>query len=636
MLRKQAYQKMADDHSSKIARLLYRDVDVDEHIQNMSSYNLSFFDKLVLCRGLQFSIPEPRISAIDIQATFEEAFWKLEPMLSEDKKELAAATLRSIALNYIKRKGSKPPKPLVRSIQKLKKQDDIVITKPDKGSGVVVMDKLEYIRLLNEASIDDLTKFRPVSQQKPTTRGRPPKYYHPLLAKEKHLESVVRKILPKEMADSVCKKGSRLAHLYGLPKTHKTTLSMRPILSATGTYNYDLAKWLDEKLKPLSINEYTISDVFNFAEEIQHFKLGENVFLVSYDVTALFTNVPLDETIHILADKAFKDNWFNKTYNMNISKDDLTDLLSVATKNQLFQFNGNLYEQVDGVAMGSPLCPLMANAFMCSVEEKLACEKKLPSFYKRYVDDTLALVRDLSDATNLLTCLNEAHPSIQFTMEVATNDRLPFIGMEIIKIDGSLETCVYRKKTNEGLLLHYQSHVDSRYKRSLLRTMLDRAKRLSSTQDFLLPECKNLKGIFLKLKYPEKLIDSAINRLHHPTDPVQTPANSPVRITLPFKDQKSADVVRRRLGDLGTKINQQLQPVFTSKKIADHLKVTEEKPPLINQQSVVYEFTCDLCDTNYIGYTCRHLHQRVEEHKHSVIGKHFRDVHDLIPDNLIT
>ena len=149
--------------------------------------------------------------------------------------------------------------------------------------------------------------------------------------------------------------------------------------------------------------------------------------------------------------------------------------------------------------------------------------------------------------------------------------------------------------------LHYQSHVDSRYKRSLRKTMLDCAKRLSSTQDFLLQECKNLKGMFLKLKYPEKLIDSAINRLHHPTDPAQTPANSPVRITLPFKDQKSADVVRRRLGDLGTKINQQRQPVFTSKKIADHLRVTEEKPPLINQQSVVYEFTCDLCDTNYIA-----------------------------------
>ena len=242
---------------------------------------------------------------------------------------------------------------------------------------------------------------------------------------------------------------------------------------------------------------------------------------------------------------------------------------------------------------------------------------------------------DLSEANDLLTRLNEAHPSVQFTMEVAIDGRLPFIGTEIIKIDGSLEIRVYRKKTNKGLLLHYQSHVDSRYKRSLLRTMLDRAKRLSSTQDFLSQECKNLKGIFLKLKYPEKLIDSAINRLQHPTDPVQTPSDSPVRITLPFKDQKSADVVRRQLGDLGTKINQQLQPVFTSKKIADYLRVTEEKPPLINQQSVVYEFICDLCDTNYIGYTCRHLHQRVEEHKHSVIGKHFRDVHGLTPDSLI-
>ena len=153
----------------------------------------------------------------------------------------------------------------------------------------------------------------------------------------------------------------------------------------------------------MSTNEYTISDVFNFAEEIQHFKLDENGFLVSYDVTALFTNVLLDETIHILVDKAFKDNWFNNTYNMNISKDDLMELLSVATTNELFQFNGNLYEQVDGVAMKSPLGPLIVNAIMCSVEEKLARKNKLPSFYKRYVDDTLALVRDLSEANDLLT-----------------------------------------------------------------------------------------------------------------------------------------------------------------------------------------------------------------------------------------
>ena len=86
----------------------------------------------------------------------------------------------------------------------------------------------------------------------------------------------------------------------------------------------------------------------------------------------------------------------------------------------------------------------------------------------------------------------------------------------------------------------------------------------------------NLKRIFLKLKYPEKLIDSAINRLQHPPDQVTTPSDSPVQIIMPYKDQKSPDAVHRQLCDLGAKINQQLQPVFTSKKIADHLRVTNK------------------------------------------------------------
>ena len=90
------------------------------------------------------------------------------------------------------------------------------------------MDKSHYFRLLGEALINDQTKFTPVALGRHTMRGRPQKYQHPLLEKEKHLESVVREILPKEIADSVCKKGSRLAHLYGLSKTHKERLDMRP------------------------------------------------------------------------------------------------------------------------------------------------------------------------------------------------------------------------------------------------------------------------------------------------------------------------------------------------------------------------------------------------------------------------
>ena len=143
-------------------------------------------------------------------------------------------------------------------------------------------------------------------------------------------------------------------------------------------------------------------------------------------------------------------------------------------------------------------------------------------------------------------------------------------------------------------------------------------------KDFFLQECKTLKGIFLKLKYPKKLIESALNSAQHPRDLNHTPTDSPLRITLPYKDQKSADQLRGQLCHLGRKINHPLQPILTSKKIIDDLRETELKPTLVNQQNVVYEFKyCDLCDANYIGYTCRHLHQRVEEHKHSVIGKHF-------------
>ena len=79
--------------------------------------------------------------------------------------------------------------------------------------------------------------------------------------------------------------------------------------------------------------------------------------MVSYDVSSLFTNVPLDETIDILARKAFENNWLNDTYDLNLAKSDLVDLLHVATKGQLFQFDGALYEQTDGVAMGLPLDP---------------------------------------------------------------------------------------------------------------------------------------------------------------------------------------------------------------------------------------------------------------------------------------
>ena len=136
--------------------------------------------------------------------------------------------------------------------------------------------------------------------------------------------------------------------------------------------------------------------------------------------------------------------------------------------------------------------------------------------------------------------------------------------------------------------------------------------------------------IFSQLRYPDDLVQTTIRRvieskLSEDSDTrLAYKREAPVRIVLPYKDQKSANVVRKQLADHSWKINADISPVYTSRKIKDEIKVKEDKPPLVSQQCVVHLFQCVLCDAGYVGYTSRHLNQRIEEYKRSAIGNHFR------------
>jgi len=223
---------------------------------------------------------------------------------------------------------------------------------------------------------------------------------------------------------------------------------------------------------------------------------------------------------------------------------------------------------------------------------------------------------------------------------------LPFLGAQLLNKSTQIQTKIYVKPTNKGLLLHYKSHVDDRYKRGLLKTMLDRVFRLSSNWSYFSKECDRLKMVCSRLDYLDKLLNSTITRLiadkasDQPTSrlPAATNGQDPVRLVLPFKDQASADIVRPQLNDQSQKIHKTIQPVFVSQKVNQHLKLREAKPLLVNQQSLVYQFKCDLCDAGYVGFTRRQLHQRVDEHRHmsSSIGKHFLDKHSSTPKHLTT
>ena len=120
-------------------------------------------------------------------------------------------------------------------------------------------------------------------------------------------------------------------------------------------------------------------------------------FLVSYDVTSLFTNIPLQETIDRVINLIFNHN-----PNLNITRKELKKLFLFATSQTHFIFNSKFYNQIDGVAMGSPLAPVLANIFMGFHESNWLNQYNLnkPKFYLRYVDDILGAFNNKQDRLN--------------------------------------------------------------------------------------------------------------------------------------------------------------------------------------------------------------------------------------------
>ena len=130
---------------------------------------------------------------------------------------------------------------------------------------------------------------------------------------------------------------------------------LRLIVSSIGTFNYSLASFLFDLLSSLVSNDYSCKDTFSFVSQIKNANLFQN-FFVSYDVTSLFTNIPLEETIGIAINLIFNHN-----PNLNITRKELKKLFLFATSKTHFIFNSKLYNQIDGVAMVSPLAPVLAN-----------------------------------------------------------------------------------------------------------------------------------------------------------------------------------------------------------------------------------------------------------------------------------
>ncbi|XP_066963222.1 uncharacterized protein [Macrobrachium rosenbergii] len=159
------------------------------------------------------------------------------------------------------------------------------------------------------------------------------------------------------------KTGSSFGVMYGLPKIHKSSIPLRPILSSYTTPNYKTAKFLATLHEPLTKNPNNLSNFLKFIENI--ILQDSDLYMASLDVETLFTNIPVNETIQIVVDRLFPtpDSAFN-----NFNSPDFRKLLELAVKDTAFVFNDEVYVQTDGVGMGSPLSCTMADIFKCHLE----------------------------------------------------------------------------------------------------------------------------------------------------------------------------------------------------------------------------------------------------------------------------
>ena len=185
----------------------------------------------------------------------------------------------------------------LHAIKSLRSNKAILITKPDKGSGVVILNKSDYMNKI-ECILSDISKFKllgPVSEFDKTGKNQ-------AKLQRNFLKLVKADELPQNVYQVIRLTGLQRPRMYGLPKIHKQNAPCRPILFMIGSAQHELAKFFSALLQPV-LNRYSINciqDSFTFAERIQKLSVNpDKCFLSSYDICSLFTNVPLAETIEI-------------------------------------------------------------------------------------------------------------------------------------------------------------------------------------------------------------------------------------------------------------------------------------------------------------------------------------------------
>ena len=245
----------------------------NEPITNLTYYELSQEKSVLLKAGLYFSIEPDKIRKSETFTTFE----KIHRSFVNNLKSVETKSQIKVHLSYLANShfyNYKPCPCILRQnhvLRNLRKNKDIFITKPDKGSGVVILDRKLYDNAIQEI-ISDISKFEKLNED-------------PTLKCEASLQHFLRKLKQKNFFneneyDKLYLSGSAPARIYGTPKMHKFSSSdsfpkLRPIFSSVGNFNYNLAHFLCDLLSPLVTNDHSCKDTFSFVSQIKNANLSK-------------------------------------------------------------------------------------------------------------------------------------------------------------------------------------------------------------------------------------------------------------------------------------------------------------------------------------------------------------------------
>ena len=365
------------------------------------------------------------------------------------------------------------------ALKGLSANKDLIIQKSDKGNSVVLLNRNDYIKRMNEM-LSDSSEFKKL-------KLKPGKEINFLLHQEDRVTNFLKRVkrpISKQLYKELYPRGSQPGIIYGLSKIHKPLINNFPklcaILLAINTVTYGWTKFFVPLFKSFSMNEYPLKDSFKFAKGIinQNF----NCFMASLDVESLFTNVPLDESIKICIDQLFK----SEITVSGLNTKEMFEMLSLTLKESIILFDNKYYSQIDGVARSSPVGPTLANIVHCYHESnwlKDSPKDFKPVYYKRHVDDVFVLFNKPEHAQFFLKHINKKHKSMKFSIKTEISGYLSFLDVKLFRENDKFVTSVFRKETFGRVYTIFISFIPFEHKFRLVHTLLNRCFNLSS--DFL-------------------------------------------------------------------------------------------------------------------------------------------------------